>query len=258
MVLPVDFSKIIPTEYVDIAGYSAAVVVALGLIYRALKWRRDVPPIFGYFTLVLFEARQLGFKKIIRVLLKVIFFDFITQASSFQTWRSVLIHLSIFYGFVGLAITTTLVFIFNASGHPLPLDHPFVILGTVSGAIILAGLTVALLRRSLIIDVRSRTSRYDSLFITILYITILSGFLEEIASRTDFVSGANLFYYIHLTFIAMLILTAPFTKFIHAVKIPLLILFNRYRYELIANGILGSGVPEITVLEPTYPMRFKK
>jgi nitrate reductase gamma subunit len=148
-----------------------------------------------------------------------------------------------------LVLTTNLVWLLNPQGYSLPLGHPIKMIGNISGIVLLIGLTVALGRKIILKEVRARISSYDILFDLLLYLAVISGFFAEYVSRADLPLYTAIIYYLHLGSIGLLIITGTFTKFLHAIKIPILILINRYRLELIKNSIIGSGMPDITMAE---------
>jgi len=239
----VDFSTIIATPVVDLAGIALGAIVLALLVYRTLRWRKTAPSLFDYVVLVLYESRKLGFVQNLRVLLSVVFNDTATQRTSFPRFRSNFVHLSTFWGFVGLAATTTLSWILNPYVEPLELTHPVRILGNVSGVMIMIGLTVALLRRIIYGSVRTRTTEYDLFFFALIYAASVTGFAVEYGSMADLVALTHALYYLHIAAVALLILTAPFSKFVHALKLPILILFYRYRCALLERGILVPMMP---------------
>jgi quinone-modifying oxidoreductase subunit QmoC len=117
-------------------------------------------------------------------------------------------HLLIFYGFLGLVVTTTSVGIgIYAFGYltPWPFWHPVKILGNVSGAAVIIALGVFLWRR--IADgTRAGKSTYsDWLFLAILLLTTLTGFFCQWLRLADIRLLAYPMYFVHLLLIFFLL-----------------------------------------------------
>ena len=131
-----------------------------------------------------------------------------------------LTHLAVFWGFMGLVATTTSVGIgIYAFGYltPWPFWHPVKILGNLSGIAVLAALTVFIWRR--IADAREagKSTYSDWLFLTILLLTILTGFFCQWLRLADLRTLAYPMYVVHLLFIFFLLVYIPYSKFAHVV-----------------------------------------
>jgi quinone-modifying oxidoreductase subunit QmoC len=128
-------------------------------------------------------------------------------------------HLAVFYGFLGLVATTTAVGVgIYAFGYltPWPLWHPVKILGNLSGAAVVAALAVFLWRR-IADDRKAGKSTYaDWLFLAVLALTTLTGFLTE-GLRLAGLRAAYPVYVVHLLFIFFLLVYVPYSKFAHLV-----------------------------------------
>jgi quinone-modifying oxidoreductase subunit QmoC len=139
-------------------------------------------------------------------------------------------HLLIFYGFLGLVVTTASVGVgIYAFGYltPWPFWHPVKILGNVSGAAVIIALGVFLWRR--IADgARAGKSTYsDWLFLAILLLTTLTGFLCQWLRLADLRLLAYPMYFVHLLFIFFLLVYIPYSKFAHLVYRTVAMLWTR-------------------------------
>ena len=128
-------------------------------------------------------------------------------------------HMAVFYGFLGLVVTTTSVGIgIYAFGYltPWPLWHPVKILGNLSGAAVIAAVGVFLWRR--IADQRraGKSTYSDWLFLTILGLTTLTGFFCQWL-RLAGLRAAYPMYFVHLVLIFFLLVYIPYSKFAHLV-----------------------------------------
>jgi nitrate reductase gamma subunit len=239
----IEFPSILAPPAVDAGAYVVLAIVAVLLAYRIYKFRAEAAVIFNYLVLVYRSSIKLGVWKAIRLLFSVVVKDVAVQLSSFETYRKQFVHMCIFWGFVGLSVTTALDNAVNHSVQPLPLTHPVRILGNVSGVLIMAGLTIALFRRISSKEMRERTSGYDLTFFLLLYTVAITGFATEFASMANMYTPTYIVYWAHIILIALLFLTAPLTKFVHSLKLPLLILFYRLRQALVEEGVLVPFQP---------------
>jgi quinone-modifying oxidoreductase subunit QmoC len=127
-------------------------------------------------------------------------------------------HLAVFYGFLGLVVTTTSVGIgIYAFGYltPWPLWHPVKILGNVSGVAVLIACGIFLYRRLIDKEKAGKSTYSDWLFLWALALTTLTGFLSEILRLANIPPPAYWVYFIHLVFIFCLLVYIPYSKFAH-------------------------------------------
>jgi ferredoxin len=149
------------------------------------------------------------------------------------------IHWSIMWGFLGLAAATGLDYIWmifgdKIPGQPDPLWWPNRILGNISGLLLVYGCALALFSRVLKDENYSSHSLLsDWLFLWLLFITGLTGFIVEI---TIYIPEATIWGYlvflIHVVLGMEIVFLLPFTKFAHAMYRPLaLLIYNFTRPE---------------------------
>ncbi|MCS7118169.1 MAG: respiratory nitrate reductase subunit gamma [Thaumarchaeota archaeon] len=229
-IIQIDRNTVLSKDIVDAAGLSS-----LGLIVAVvvMKIRRKSVPILLQEILAELRPKPRALpnggsrsggidwgtlRHVIRVgLYDVFLLGKMGACEDFQQWLG---HFLTMWGFIGLFITTSLDAIVNPGAHPLPLLHPVRVLGNVSGTIFMAGLTIAIARRALRTEVRHVTTRSDILFLMVMYGTGLSGFLVQWYADHGDAQGTAFTYLMHLFFVALLIPTAPWTKFIHALWRP--------------------------------------
>ena len=142
-------------------------------------------------------------------------------AGTRQTYKDHLhgAHLVVFYGFMGLVVTTASVGIgIYAFGYltPWPFWHPVKILGNVSGAAVIVALAVFLWRRIADDKLAGKSTYSDWLFLTILLLTTLTGFGSQWL-RLAGLRVAYPMYFVHLLFIFFLLVYIPYSKFAHLV-----------------------------------------
>jgi quinone-modifying oxidoreductase, subunit QmoC len=130
-------------------------------------------------------------------------------------------HLMVFWGMIGLFVTTAIV-AFNIDILHLdppsrggPGTVPIKILGNLSAAAFVIGLGIMLLRRLNEPEQTGGSSYFDWLFLFIIFGTGLTGWVTELIRWAGSVSGAYTLYAIHLMFVLALLLYLPFSKFAH-------------------------------------------
>ena len=151
-------------------------------------------------------------------------------------------HLCMFWGFVGLAVTTTADYIFNEPGNYIPLFGGTLswirLLGNVSGVVMMLGASITLGRMAGVRTFRERVSFSDAWFSILLFLVGLTGFVAEYfgdiahsinpdippAAQYSFLTTASplimIPYGVHLVLITLLFLSAPVSAFIHALRVP--------------------------------------
>lgn len=215
------FSKFMPIMVVEIVftaamALSIAAAIAGGLRYWTAMSRAggvaDRPAPWPHIRATLFDIlRHRKFRECTE-----------EPAGTRRTFKGHLhrTHLAIFYGFLGLVVTTASVGVgIYAFGYltPWPLWHPVKILGNVSGAVVIGALTVFLWRR--IADARQagKSTYSDWLFLAVLLLTTLTGFGSQWLRLAEVRALAYPMYFVHLVFIFFLLVYIPYSKFAHLV-----------------------------------------
>lgn len=143
-------------------------------------------------------------------------------------------HMTIFWGFLGLLLSTMLRFIaFPTNGKLVPVTDPIRLLGIVSGLLLVYGTSLTInnrIRKSEIST--SHTNFTDWIFLVLLLLSGLTGFVLDIfdyANAPVWVYGALV---THLVVVFELLLMAPFTKFSHSFYRPFAIWISRARHYI--------------------------
>ena len=151
-------------------------------------------------------------------------------------------HLAIFWGFVSLAISTTLAFLTNPQDLILPLYNPVKLFGNGGGILVIIGFLGMFYVRSREDGPILRLTRSD-LFLLTLFLAAVTGFLTQQTIYSSlgayWVSSS---FWIHMAFVVMLLATAPFTKFFHAVSKPISLLYE----EIERKGDVEPLLPKRT------------
>jgi len=143
------------------------------------------------------------------------------------------VHLAVFWGFLGLLLATVLRFVaVPVHGELVPPWEPVRLLGIASGALLLYGTSVMILRRNRKADrYTSRSTFMDWAFLVLLFLAGVGGFLVDIAQYASLPFWAYAFMLFHLVVVFDLLLLIPFSKFAHVVYRPMALwLSRRYGY----------------------------
>lgn len=167
-------------------------------------------------------AQLVRFGDVVKSYVAVLFLD-VTTTRVLRTCRSAkwYAHLAIFWGFVFLLISTTLAYFMKPEGTILPLGHPVKVFGNIGGALLIVGAVTMFFVRFQQSGSPFQLTRADFFLIAIL-VTGLTGFgIEESIytfGRTGSITTAS--YWIHIGLVTALLVTAPYSKFIHALYKP--------------------------------------
>ncbi len=144
-------------------------------------------------------------------------------------------HLALFWGFVGAAVTSGLLIVaiyVQGAPMPLPLGHPYKILGNISAVLLAVGAGLITANR-LRDGARAGTSTtFDSFFGWVVALVIASGILVELTrllAQGGTVSPAVALglYLVHLGVVLALFLTFPYSKFAHLLYRTLAMIHQR-------------------------------
>ncbi|MEM4102845.1 MAG: 4Fe-4S dicluster domain-containing protein [Conexivisphaerales archaeon] len=145
------------------------------------------------------------------------------------------IHMTIFWGFTGLLVTTVLGFLLPtaisvplANGIYIPITEPIRLLGTLSGLFLIYGASMVIINRVNKSRVYSSYSYFtDWALLIFLLLAGLTGYLLEMAYYLNSPLITYALLTVHLTVVFDLFAVAPFTKFAHAFYRPLAIWLSR-------------------------------
>lgn len=130
-------------------------------------------------------------------------------------------HLLVFYGMIGLFITTAIVAaMIDILGLDPPSRYgpfwvPLKILGNAAAAAFVIGLIIMIVRRFTSPEDTGNSSYFDWFFLFVIFGTGITGLLTELVRWGGSAPGAYILYTIHLMFILALFLYLPFSKFAH-------------------------------------------
>lgn len=215
-------------------GFSIISLIALLLALKVLVywvdcagWRQLWPYI-----------RKFGIGRAAWILLRSLVVDGLLVSSLWRKNRHRwAMHGLLLYGFLGLGLADMLMSIFNPLRSGLPLTHPLKLLPNLSGLAVLLGIVYVRVRyrKDPYID-NGLTLGRDYLFLNLLALTILTGFMVEWLRYAGAIQWVLPLYALHLGIVATLFLTAPFTRFNHVFIVPVLAAITRLTEQITASG----------------------
>jgi quinone-modifying oxidoreductase, subunit QmoC len=140
-------------------------------------------------------------------------------------------HLLTFYGFIGLAITTTwaMYYLYALKWEsPYPLNDPLKIWANFSALAFVTGITLVIVTRFRTAPKAGFGNYFDWLLIMVLYTIAATGILAEILRLLNIASFAYPVYFIHLVFVFFLFAYAPFSKMAHLVYRVVAMVFKKH------------------------------
>jgi quinone-modifying oxidoreductase subunit QmoC len=129
-------------------------------------------------------------------------------------------HLLLFWGFVGAAATSGLLIVaIYVQGYelPLPLLHPYKLLGNVSAVALVVGAGILVVTRLTDRDRAGASTAFDSFFTVVVALVIATGVLVELVRvlTPGLPAVAVASYVLHLGVVTTLFVTFPYSKFAH-------------------------------------------
>ena len=210
------FSKFLPIAYIEVIFVASMVLALIGAAMGGARyWRAMSGSGNGHVPIPTLSATLVDIFKHRR------FSQCREVPGTRETHKEHLhhTHLAVFYGFLGLVATTTSVGIgIYAFGYltPWPFWHPVKILGNVSGMVVVLASAVFLWRRIADAGRAGKSAYSDWLFLSILGLTTLTGFLSQWLRLAD-LRVAYPMYFIHLLFVFFLLVYIPYSKFAHLI-----------------------------------------
>ncbi len=232
------FPTFVSVSLIDLLATVTLVIVIIGAFWKYLSWRRSSPPAF-----FMAARRSLGSGGLVSIFFSELVNRVLLQKNVINEDRTRRFsHLAMFWGFIGLSVTTTLDYFFNQPGNYIPLFGSNLsvirLLGNVSGVVMLIGATIAIARLIAVPKFRRGRTFGDVWFTSLLFIVGVTGFLAEYYGEVAYAANPSIPpaaayslslsaspfivipYGIHLAAIGLLFLSAPISAFIHVLQVP--------------------------------------
>lgn len=231
-ILDVSFPNFLSVHVIDIGALIVLTCVVVGVLFKLVRWHNSSIPT----SLLKGIGQLIAFRSVVRILIASAKEDALFVKPLFvKSKLRWLTHATIMWGFVGLALTTTLAYIFNPSSEPMPFTWPVRILGNVSGIMVIIGCVIFTYR--LVTNPAERnplTFRADIIFFSALFFTVITGFVTEFTGYSQYQLTAYFVYAIHLSLVTLLLGSAPFTRFLHALMTPYFAMLDRLRLKAVS------------------------
>jgi nitrate reductase gamma subunit len=240
MNLPID------NEIIDVGGLIVLLAVVIGIVrkirsgslHHFFLWERQGP--VGNDSDP--TASPTGVMKSFAAILFREVFAFRVLGTCSKTKR--FSHIAIFWGFVFLGISTLLAYLTNPTNLILPLDNPVKLFGNAGGILVVAGFIGMFSVRYREHASALRLTRSD-LFLITLFLTAVTGFFVQQAIYSALGQyWVSVTFLIHMVLIILLLATAPYTKFFHAVTKPVSLLYAEIDRRNGRETLLPMNAPE--------------
>jgi ferredoxin len=133
------------------------------------------------------------------------------------------VHAATLWGFLGLLAATIINYVLDIigikpTGTYMPLWHPIRAFGTISGLLMVYGVTVLIIKRWRSTDKAHSNSTFgDWSFIIMVWLAGVTGFVVEVSLYLPPATWAYWILIVHVAISMELVLMLPFTKFAHAI-----------------------------------------
>ncbi|MGC9227328.1 4Fe-4S dicluster domain-containing protein, partial [Caldivirga sp.] len=217
----VDLDSFLPTHLVELGDLVILVVLSgllLANIYRMYR-----------FTV---SAKDIPFLVYIKEFIRVVVPHFLTQVRMLKCGRNTInwiMHVLIVYGYATIFILVVVFLPLFQTNIIYPIYNPVRLGGYLASAALIVGAGYGIygrIRKNTV--VRQYSHSTDWLFLTLLYLTVVSGILVDVFKYLNLPLETYVIYTIHLGFVTpLLVLEVPFAKWSHLAYRPLAIYFTR-------------------------------
>jgi len=215
--------RFMPVPFIDTIFIAAALFAALGFFAGIVRYWKDLSANGG-------QAPKMS---LIGAITSVVT-EFLAHKRFQQcevTKGRAKSHLFVFYGFAGLAVTTTWAIVYLYAFHresPYPQYDPMKLLGNLSAVTLLFGIMWVISNRKKNAAKAGSGSYYDWLFISIVTAIVVTGILSEVLRLLNIPVLAYPVYFIHLVVIFFLFAYAPYSKMAHMVYRTTALVYAKY------------------------------
>ena len=216
----VDFMSFIPTDFLHYAGIIMGIIVFFFIIAN----------IYIMVKSIVLKNKKVKFKFLIKSFWSTLVTEIILQKKFRDCGdkSKYIPHLALVYGFIGLLMATisALLIYFIAPDQTEWKIIPR-LLGIIFGLVLIYGSGYYIYLRTVKKDTYSKYSHHtDWVFLLLMFSAGLSGFFMDIFKLFNLPMVAYIAFAVHLIIVFNLLITAPFTKFAHALYRPIAILLS--------------------------------
>ena len=232
----VDIFSFIPLSFIHDIGLAIGIIVGLSALLNLISMYKSIS--YSYPKI---ESKHLGLW--IKNFFKTIIYEVAAQIEYNKCLKKgrYIAHLALLWGFLGLFIATLLIFGIDFYGLQISKVIPFII-GSVSGVAMLYGSLYFIVARLKKKEAYSTYSYHtDWIFLILLLLAGVTGFLLTIFIKTNMPMPSYIMFAVHLIIVFDLLISAPFTKFAHAIYRPLALWINNTIEEAVQYGEKSVG-----------------
>jgi ferredoxin len=224
----------IPEDLIHYAGIGMGLAVGLAVLIGVTRMHRRITS-----GMRLAGQKGPGLKEWVKQLVPTVFKESLVQSRSKECKTNPTLserltgrwfnHMTIFWGFLGLLVSTALRFlVVPTNGNVVPLTDPVRLLGTASGILLTYGTLGIMVARLTKSEVSTKHTLFtDWVFLVLLLLAGLSGFVLEAFDYGSMPWLTDSALAAHLLVVFELLILAPFTKFAHAIYRPFAIWIAR-------------------------------
>ncbi|MEW6620000.1 MAG: quinone-interacting membrane-bound oxidoreductase complex subunit QmoC [bacterium] len=201
------FSKFMPTEYVDAIFIPVALFAAIVFGVGITRYWKDISGPNAKIGLI---------PSLISTIVEILTHNRFNKCEV-NKLRSIA-HLGVFYGFIGLAITTALAVFYLyilKQESPYPLLSPVKIIGNISALTLLIGIILVIGNRLKNKEKTGLGSYFDWSLIVVIAVVVLTGILSQFTRWANITILAYPIYFLHLVSVFYLFIYAPYSKLAH-------------------------------------------
>ena len=229
----------LPEYWIHYAGIALGAAIAVAMVVGVARMYLHISSGVGLAMEAEGAKKRPGARAWLRELAATVFKESLVQYRSSRCEEGTsllarlgsrwLTHMAIFWGFLGLLVSTALRFlVYPTNGATVPVTDPVRLLGTISGLLLSYGtlyMMVSRARKSTVST--SHTQFTDWIFLGLLFLSGASGFFLEAIAYSGPLLMTQAALAAHLVVVFELLVTAPFTKFAHVFYRPLAIWVSR-------------------------------
>jgi len=231
----VDIFSFVSLDFIHDVGLAIGIIVGLSALLNLISMYRNIAKSIPH-SYSKIESRYLALW--IKNFFKTIIYEVAAQLEYNKCLKKsrYIAHLALLWGFLGLFIATLVIFGIDFYGLQISKAIPFVV-GSVSGVAMLYGSLYFIIARLKKKEFYSMYSYHtDWVFLILLFLAGVTGFLLTIFIKANMPMPSYITFATHLIIVFDLLVSAPFTKFAHAIYRPLALWISNTTEKILEFG----------------------
>ena len=231
----VDIFSFVSLDFIHDVGLAIGIIVGLSALLNLISMYRNIAKSIPH-SYSKIESRYLALW--IKNFFKTIIYEVAAQLEYNKCLKKsrYIAHLALLWGFLGLFIATLVIFGIDFYGLQISKAIPFIV-GSVSGVAMLYGSLYFIIARLKKKEFYSMYSYHtDWVFLILLFLAGVTGFLLTIFIKANMPMPSYITFATHLIIVFDLLVSAPFTKFAHAIYRPLALWISNTTEKILEFG----------------------